>query len=298
MFHQHQSDNHRSEPSWSKLGLGTGTLASLGRAASLGTVKLLLDAMTDCEANVIDTADSYGSGDCEILLGRSLSGKRDSFILVTKAGYRLSNLGQPLRPLNQFIKKGLHRMGKRQRFDPFYISKCLDNSLLRLRTDRVDAFLLHDAPLAAITDNRVLKACLELKQSGKASLIGISSDSPATVAAALSSDTFDVIQTPANLLVAAEMRSVWDACEERGIKVIGNHVFSPEIMALPGTSRERIMRACAALLPKNATILCGTRNPSHFTETCQWAANPLCAEDAHAYAAECLILSQSLSARQ
>jgi len=262
------------------------------------TVKLLLDAMTDCGASVIDTADSYGSGDCEILLGKSLLGKRDSFTLITKAGYRLSNLGQPFRPLNQFIKKGLHRMGKRQRFDSFYISKCLENSLLRLRTDRVDAFLLHDAPLAAISDDRVLSACLELKQLGKASLIGISSDSPATIAAALSSDVFDVIQTPANLLVAVEMRSIWEECEKRGIKMIGNHVFSPTSIALPGMSRARIMRACAALLPINATILCGTRNPSHFTETCQWAANPLSAEDAHAYAAECLRLSQSPSAKQ
>lgn len=281
---------------WSKLGLGTGTLASLGKAASLETVKLLLDAMTDCEANVIDTADSYGSGDCEILLGKALSGRRHSFQLVTKAGYRLSNLGGPLRPLNQFIKKGLHRLGHGRDFRPTYLAKCLDDSLWRLGTERVDAFLLHDPSLATATDPEIRDTLLRMKRSGKAARVGLSSDSPEVLRAAIGSGAFDVIQTPANLIAAMDLLPLWEECDAHGIRLIGNHVFSPSTLALPGMSREAIMRACAALMPASATILCGTRNQSHFTETFQWASDPLSHEEARALASECLRLSQAPTA--
>lgn len=282
--------------SWSKLGLGTGTLASLGRAASLETVKLLLDAMTDCGANVIDTADSYGSGDCEILLGKALGGRRSSFHLVTKAGYRLSNLKGPLRPFNQFIKKGLHRLGHGRDFRPAYLAKCLDDSLQRLRTERVDAFLLHDITLEAVTDPEIHELCRRLKQSGKTARVGLSSDNPEIIRAAIATGVFDVIQTPANLLAAMDLQLVWEECDVHGIQLIGNHVFSPSTLSLPGMSREAIMRACAALMPASATILCGTRNPSHFTETFQWASDPLSHEEALKLAAECLRLSQAPTA--
>jgi pyridoxine 4-dehydrogenase len=282
--------------SWSKLGLGTGTLASLGRAATLSTVNLLLNGMAECGANVIDTADSYGSGDCEILLGKALSGRRTSFKLVTKAGYRLSNLGGPLRPLNQFIKKGLHRLGHGRDFRPAYLAKCLDDSLQRLRTERVDAFLLHDIPLEAVTDPEIHELCRRLKQSGKTARVGLSSDNHQIIRAAIGAGVFDVIQTPANLLAAMDLQLVWEECDVHGIQVVGNHVFSPATLAQPGMSRETIMRACAALMPASATILCGTRNQSHFTETFQWASDPLSHEEARALASECLRLSQAPTA--
>ena len=276
---------------WSKLGLGTGTLASLGRAVPLSEVREILDAMTQCGANVIDTADSYGSGDCEILLGKALGGRRCSFHLVTKAGYPLSNLKGPLRPLNQFIKKGLHRLGHGRVFRPAYLAKCLDDSLQRLRTERVDAFLLHDAPLEAVTNPEIHELCRKLKQSGKTVRMGLSTDNPKIIRAAISAGVFDVIQTPANLIAAAELQVVWGECEVHGIQLIGNHVFSPTTLALPGMSREVIMRSCASMMPASATILCGTRNPSHFTETNRWAADPYDREEANNLAAECLRLS-------
>ncbi len=90
---------------WGKCGLGTGTLASLGRALPLVGVRRLLDTMEEHGMPTIDTADSYGSGDCECLLAKAMAGRRGRFNIVTKAGYRHGNLGGPLRLLNQFIKK-------------------------------------------------------------------------------------------------------------------------------------------------------------------------------------------------
>jgi pyridoxine 4-dehydrogenase len=273
---------------WSKLGLGTGTLASLGRASSLKDLGCLLSSMLDNGSDLIDTADTYGSGDCEILLGKALKGKRCSFRIVTKAGYCLSNMKGPLRPLNQFIKKGMHRLGRSRDFSATYLSKCIDNSLLRLKTDRLDCFLLHDAPMDVVENPRIHELMLNLKKSGKTILTGISCDNADIIRSAIKAKVYDVIQTPANLIAASYLRDVWNECEQQGIRIIGNHVFSPEIMGLPGMSHEQVMKACSALLPGNASILCGTKNPLHFINSLEWAKSPSCLDAATKLALECL----------
>lgn len=269
------STDIRAELSWSRLGLGTGTLASLGRAASTPEVDRLMAAMLELGLTVIDTADTYGSGDCERLLGKVLRGRRESFTLVTKAGYRHANLPGPLRPLNQFAKKGLQSLGLRQLFTPAYLSKCLDNSLERLGTERVDAFLLHDPPLGAVTNEDVMRLFDSLKRSGKTRTTGVSSGDPAVLNAAISSGVFEVIQTPASLKIAMEIRPLWRECEARHIQLIGSHVFDPSCLGIPGMTHEMLMRGSSALLPKSAAILSGTRNPSHLSQCKKWALDPL-----------------------
>ncbi|MEO7098028.1 MAG: aldo/keto reductase [Luteolibacter sp.] len=265
---------------WSKLGLGTGTLASLGRAASLSQVDNLISMMLKSGVTVIDTADCYGSGDCERLLGRALGQKRKEFTVITKAGYRLSDLPGPLRLLNPFIKKGLHRWGRRQIFDPAYLAKCLDHSLSRLGMEQVDAFLLHDPPLEVVSDESVIRACGDFRKSGKTILTGISSGDPAVLKAAIASGAFGVIQTPANLKVAGTLKPLWRECEANQIHVIGNHVFDPSCVEIPGMTHEKLMRGSAALLPGNSTVLCGTRNPSHLRQSNEWVHDPLSETDA------------------
>jgi len=265
---------------WSKLGLGTGTLASLGRAASLSQVDALMGAMKESGVTVIDTADCYGSGDCERLLGKALRQRRVDFTVVTKAGYRLSDLSGPLKLLNPFIKKGLHRWGRRQIFEPVYLTQCLNHSLLRLKMEQVDAFLLHDPTLTAVSDESVIRACSDLIKSGKTRLVGVSSGDPEVLGAAIRSGVFKVIQTPASLKVATTLQPLWQECEAAQIHVIGNHVFDPTCFELPEMTHEKLMRGSTALLPKNATILCGTRNPSHLRQTHAWTCDPLTAADA------------------
>ena len=269
------STDIRARLSWSKLWLGTGTLASLGRAASTTEVDRLMSAMLELGLTVIDTADTYGSGDCERLLGKVLRGRRQSFTLVTKAGYRHGNLPGPLRPLNQFAKKGLQSLGLRQLFTPTYLSKCLDNSLERLGTERVDAFLLHDPPLETVKNADVMRLFDSFKISGKARTTGVSSGDPEVLDAAISSGGFDVIQTPASLKNAMAIRPLWRECEARQIQLIGGHIFDPSCLGIPGVTHEMLMRGSSALLPKNAVILCGTRNPSHLRQTLNWALDPL-----------------------
>lgn len=270
-----QSDIHQRVATWSKLGLGSGTLASLGRRASLREVDRLLSVMLDAEVTVVDTADSYGSGDCEILLGKALQTRRESFSVVTKAGYSLANLKGPLRPLNQFLKKAVHRYGNRQCHEPAYLIKSLDASLKRLKMNHVDTFLLHDPPLEAVSNIDVLEACDSLKKAGKIIRIGISSSAPEILEAAIATNAYDVIQTPASLRVVERMLPIWRKCEANGIHIIVNHVFDPYCLNHPDVTHEKLMRITTALLPFASTILCGTRNPAHLLQANSWAHDPL-----------------------
>jgi pyridoxine 4-dehydrogenase len=265
---------------WSRMGLGTGTLASFGRAASVKQVKALLGIMLELGHKVIDTADTYGSGDCERLLGKALRGKSGSFTVVTKSGYRYCDMCGPIRPLNQIVKKGLQRLGHHQRFEPIYLSKCLDRSLARLGVEQVGAFLLHNPPMEIVTDEEVKEVLESLVASGKAARVGISSLDPAVIGRGIATGTFGVIESPASLNVSCAMRPLWNECVARGIHVIGNHIFDPACLETSEATHELLMRGSAALLPEKATILCGTRNPSHFREASEWAAMPLCEKEA------------------
>jgi aryl-alcohol dehydrogenase-like predicted oxidoreductase len=231
--------------------------------------------MLDLGLTVIDTADSYGSGDCEILLGKALRNRPHAFRVITKAGYRLSNLPQPFRPLNQFLKKGIQRFGPRQRFEPGYLERCLDDSLLRLRLDRIDAFLLHDPPLDVVANQEMTDLCGKLIKSGKTLLAGVSSSDPGVLEAAISPGAFQVIQTPANIGAASALRALWAKCEARQIHVVGNHVFAPSCLMTSGITHEILMRASSALLPRTSTILCGTRSPDHLRQADEWSRAPL-----------------------
>jgi pyridoxine 4-dehydrogenase len=265
---------------WSRLGLGTGTLASLGRASSAKDVERLLASMEEIGVTVIDTANTYGSTACERLLGRVLHKMEGTFTLVTKAGYCHGDLPFPLLPLNPFLKKAMQRMGKRQCFEPAYISKCLERSLSRLRVERVAAYMLHDASMEAVSNDRLLGVMEALKKSGKTQLAGVSSGEPAVLQKAISSGVFGVIQTPASLRHAKALRGVWQQCESAGIHVIANHIYDPLCFQQSDMSHESLMRASAALLPEGVTILCGTRNPAHLRQSNEWASNPMPRNDA------------------
>ncbi len=171
-------------------------------------------------------------------------------------------------------------MDKRRCFESSYLERCIHHSLKRLKTDRVEAFLLHDPPLDVIRSGSIEMLFARIKKQGSAIHTGVSSGDPDVLVAALERGLCDVIQSPAGLSAAEPLRAVWDLCEARSIHLIGNHVFEPSLLNDPSLTHERLMKASASLLPKSATILCGTRNPEHFRSTLAWIMNPLPREEA------------------
>jgi aryl-alcohol dehydrogenase-like predicted oxidoreductase len=198
------------------VGLGTGRLASR-RGATRLEVEHLLDAARDSGINFIDTADSYASGECERWLGEMLRGpQRDHFLLATKAGYTFGDLPGPLSALNPFVKKALHLAGRRQNFSTTRLRACVEASLRRLRTDRIDFFFLHTPPPQVLAAGEAMSLLADLKREGKVRHFGVSSHDPAVLAAGAQAGA-EVAQAPVNPQ-AARLPAL-------GVPVIANQVF-------------------------------------------------------------------------
>ncbi len=93
----------------------------------------------DVGITLFDTADQYGSGHNEVLVGRGIAGRRDSVQIATKFGIDRSS-GDQMR---------VHRG------DPPYVKRSCDSSLLRLGVDHIDLFSLHRPPQNAEIEDTV-----------------------------------------------------------------------------------------------------------------------------------------------
>jgi 1-deoxyxylulose-5-phosphate synthase len=157
--------------------------------------------------NFIDTANVYGRGAAEALLGEVLNGiDRASYILATKVFFPMSDQDQGL--------------------SAGQIYKQIDASLQRLRTDYVDLYQCHrydtDTPL-----EETMTALTEVVRQGKARYIGFSEWQPEQIKAALalpSVERFVSSQPQYSMLWRQPETEVFQICAENGI---GQIVWSP-----------------------------------------------------------------------
>lgn len=166
-----------------------------------------LDQAFDLGINFIDTANAYGYGAAESLLGEALKDRpRDSYILGTKVFVPMSETDY-----------GLSRA---------QIEKQLDASLKRLNTDYVDLYQCHrydvDTPL-----EETMEALTDAVKAGKVRYIGFSEWSPKQIQASLDLpgvEKFVSSQPQYSLLWRRPEKAVIPLCAENGISQI---VWSP-----------------------------------------------------------------------
>jgi aryl-alcohol dehydrogenase-like predicted oxidoreductase len=120
------------------------SIATIGRALDLGVT-------------FIDTADIYGAGHNEVLVGRGIAGHRDEVQLATKFGIDRS-MGDD------------HRVFRGERA---YVKRACEASLLRLGVDVIDLYYLHRPPQTAEIEETV-GAMAELVTEGKVRYLGLS----------------------------------------------------------------------------------------------------------------------------
>ncbi|HXG12145.1 MAG TPA: aldo/keto reductase [Gemmataceae bacterium] len=149
-----------------------------------------------------DTADLYGHGHSEVLLGQALAEVRGRAVIATKAGF-------------------LNAEGA-QDFAPRHLTAALEGSLRRLGTEYVDLFLLHSPPLDSLrSDPGPLRWLEDVKRSGRARAIGISVRSPDDGLTVVRECALDAIQVNFNLADQRAARNgLLDLCAERGVGVI------------------------------------------------------------------------------
>ena len=121
-----------------------GSLAALRRAFDLGV-------------NFYDTADVYGHGHSEELIGQAFASVRANVLIATKVGFDFYR-GEPAK----------------SNFAPNYIRSALQKSLDRLRTDYVDVYQLHNPPQKLAKDDAVWETLAELKGEGAVRFYGVS----------------------------------------------------------------------------------------------------------------------------
>jgi methylglyoxal reductase len=129
-----------------------------------------IHASLDQGVNLIDTAPAYGFGRCEEVIGRALQGRRDQTVIATKCGLWWQDPRGSLFVEN-FDGKTIYRSLR-----PDTIRIELEDSLRRLKTDRVDLYQIHwPAVEPEKTPIEDTMACLnQLKADGKIRAIGVS----------------------------------------------------------------------------------------------------------------------------
>lgn len=183
----------------SVVGLGCNNFGTrLDAQASAAVVEAALAA----GVTLFDTADIYGMGRSEEYLGRLLAPHRDRVVIATKFGMAMGN-----------GRKGAH---------PDYIRRAAEDSLRRLRTDRIDLYQLHrpdpDTPIAD-----TLGALDELVRGGKVREIGCSYftarelQESARASAGAGVARFVSVQNEYSLVHREPEQEVLGACEGQGL---------------------------------------------------------------------------------
>jgi aryl-alcohol dehydrogenase-like predicted oxidoreductase len=157
----------------------------------------VVDAAIDTGINFIDTADTYGGTKSEGFIGRALEGRREKVVVATKFGMEID--------------------AKRKGAKPSYVRRACEDSLRRLRTDRIDLYQLHQPdPETPIGDT--LAALDELVRAGKVREIGCSNFSAeqireADAAVHAGAARFVSVQNEYSLLHREAERGVLPECE-------------------------------------------------------------------------------------
>ena len=138
----------------SSLGLGAMNFGEIGRT-SQDEATAIVDAALEAGINLIDTADMYGRGESEEMVGKAIAGRRDDIVLATKASLPMGD------DRNQ-------RGGSRR-----WLFTALDNSLHRLGVDHVDLYQIHRWD-PDTSDDETLSALTDLQRIGKIRYFGSS----------------------------------------------------------------------------------------------------------------------------
>lgn len=197
----------------SELGFGAWGIGGNEHGNSYGSTddKVSIEAINkafDLGCNFFDTADVYGRGHSEELLGKTFKGKRDKVIIATKVG------------------SDFYQGPGFKSFSPDYIRFALEKSLERLRTDYIDVYQLHNPPIKKLNDPSTYQIMQELKREGKIRAWGVSVFDPLEGLAALKTGQPDSLQVAFNLFASRPYELLFNQAQEMGCAIIAREVLS------------------------------------------------------------------------
>jgi aryl-alcohol dehydrogenase-like predicted oxidoreductase len=208
--------------------------------SSIATIRRALDL----GVTLIDTADVYGAGHNEVLVGRAIAGRRDEVQVATKTGIDRSAGGA-------WVLRG----------EPGYIKRSCEASLLRLGVDVIDLYYLHRPPQTAQIEEAV-GAMAELVREGKVRHLGLSEVDDALLRRAHAVHPITAVQSEYSIWTRDPEATVLAAMRELGVGLVP---FSPlgrgfltgtvEVDSLDATdARHRLPRFAAEAVRANKVI--------------------------------------------
>jgi aryl-alcohol dehydrogenase-like predicted oxidoreductase len=271
----------------SVIGLGCSRLGSITNTDHSAGPRLIAAAL-DLGITLFDTADIYGQGDSERLLGQALRGRRDRVLLASKGGKRFAALGRaaavlkaPLR-LATRMSPALGRALRRGRggqmaedFSPQHLGRALEASLRRLGTDHLDIYYLHSPPEPVVRRAEAAALLARCREQGKLRHLGIAVDDPATAMAALDWPGVSVIQAPLPADRAPAFAGFLEAAAARGIAVVARELLGGGTRLAGAADRRAALAetlSAALRLPAVGACLIGTTRPDHVREAASAAA--------------------------
>ncbi|MEV6389825.1 aldo/keto reductase [Nocardia xishanensis] len=200
------STRHLGELAVSAQGLGCmGMSHAYGASDDAQSIATLHRAL-DLGVTLLDTADFYGAGHNEELIGRAIAGRRDEVVLATKFGF-------------------VNRLGEATsiRGDAEYVRQACDASLRRLGIDHIDLYYQHRVdPRVPIEET--VGAMAELVRAGKVRHLGLSEAGVQTIRRAHAVHPIAALQSEWSLWTRDLEVEIAAVCRELGIGIVP---FSP-----------------------------------------------------------------------
>ena len=157
----------------------------------------------DLGVTFIDTADIYGAGHNEVLVGRAISGRRAEVQLATKFG----------------IDRSAGDAKRTVRGERAYVKRSCESSLLRLCVDVIDLYYLHRPPQTAEIEETV-GAMAELVTEGKVRYLGLSEVDNDLLRRAYAVHPITAVQSEYSLWARDPETTVLDALRELGVGLV------------------------------------------------------------------------------
>jgi len=262
----------------SRLGLGLAEMGELSLSQEQTAARVLTIAL-DNGINFLDTAACYGTS--EELIGRTIAGRRQEFVLCTKAGHVAGDyVGQ------DWTEKT--------------VRDSIERSLVRMRTDYLDVVHLHSCSVEILERGEVIRALQDARQAGKTRFIGYSGDNEAALWA-VESGLFDTLQTSFNLVDQRARLKLFPLARERRMGIIAKRPManaawgparSPSSYAaeyfrraqrmlkegpIPAVPDEPLLLALGFVLAHEPvdTAIVGSSNPEHVRQNIRWVRDEL-----------------------
>lgn len=196
----------------SEMSLGTWGLSGDGYGhVDEGVAETVIGRCVEMGMNLVETADAYGGGKMEALLGRVLAANKD-VLVVTKGG--TDRTTDP----------------PRKRFEGTYLRERVKSSLERLKRDRIDVYLLHNPSIVALSSGDAVDTMKALVEEGLVSHWGVSAGSDEVARVAVEKGA-EVIELAYNLFQGADLHRIAGDLMVAGVGILARSVLSHGLLA-------------------------------------------------------------------